>query len=134
MTADAVSKGAEKKGVIKFNQKSYETWSQARDAYRSVSRNAKITSVWNQVFVEAEDIEDDSKPFQLKCKGCKRSCQLNNPSKWKKEHNCKAPAPNGMRSASVAALRGARVDILQRCDQTGVSVLPLEASHRCVLA
>ena len=80
----------DKLNVIWFNQKTDSSWSLAREAYRAISRDAKVSSVLNQVFAEAEaeDIEDDEKPFQLKCKVCKRNCQLNNPSKWKKEHNC----------------------------------------------
>ena len=93
MITDVVSKGADKLTVIRFNQKTYSSLSQAREAYRAVSRNAKVSSVWNQVIAEAENIEDDEKPFQLKCKVCKRNCQLNNPSKWKKEHNCRTVAP-----------------------------------------
>jgi hypothetical protein len=125
MITDVVSKGADKLTVIRFNQKTYSSWSQAREAYRAVSRNAKVSSVWNQVFAEAEYIEDDEKPFQLKCKVCKRNCQLNNPSKWKKEHNCRTVAPKGMGSGSVAALPGAHFEFLECSDQTDCYVLTL---------
>ena len=37
MVNDAVSKGADRQIVIKFNQRSYNSWSQAREAYRAVS-------------------------------------------------------------------------------------------------
>jgi hypothetical protein len=40
-------------------------------------------------------LNEDTKPFKLRCKTCKGSCRLNNPSEWKKEHNCKG-APNGV--------------------------------------
>ena len=89
MVTNAVSKGADKQNVIKFNKRSYNSWSQAREAYWAVRRSAKVNSVWNQVFVAAEDIEDDDKPFQLKCKVYRRNCQLNNPSKWKKEQTAR---------------------------------------------
>ena len=115
MVTDAVSKGADKHIVIKFKQRAYTSWSQAREAYRAVSRRANVNSVWNQVFVAAADIEDDDKPFQLKCKVCKRNCQLNNPSKWKKEHNCKEIARKGVRSGPVAALPGAHFGCVRLC-------------------
>jgi hypothetical protein len=38
--------------VIKFNQKSYGSWTKARDAYRSVSKNATVASFWNMVYAE----------------------------------------------------------------------------------
>ena len=126
MVADAVSKGADKQNVIKFNKRSYRSWSQACEAYWAVSRSAKVNSVWNQVFVAAEDIEDDEKPFQLKCKAYRRNRQLNNPSKWKKEHNYKVIAPKGVRSGSVAALLGAHFGILSRFNETDFYVLTLE--------
>jgi hypothetical protein len=47
------------------------------------------------VCVEADDANDDTKPFKLRCKTCQGSCQLNNSSKWKKEQNCKG-APKGV--------------------------------------
>ena len=74
----------------------------------------------------AEDIEDDDKPFQLKYKVYKRNGQLNNPSKWKKEHNCKVIAPKGVRSGSVAAFPGAHFGILSRFNETDLYVLTLE--------
>ena len=56
MVTNAVSKGANKQIVTNFNQKSYNSWSQARKAYRAVNGNAKVTSTWNHVFLVAEDI------------------------------------------------------------------------------
>ena len=56
MVTDAVRKVADKQIVIKFKQWAYNSWSQAREAYRAVSRSANVNSVWNQVFVAAEDI------------------------------------------------------------------------------
>ena len=53
MITDVVSKGADKVNVIRFNQKMYNSWSQAREAYRAVIRIAKVSSVWNQAFAEA---------------------------------------------------------------------------------
>ena len=53
MITDVVSKGADKLNVIRSNQKTYSSWSQAREAYLVISRNAKVSSVWNQVFAEA---------------------------------------------------------------------------------
>ena len=114
MVTDAVNKGADKQIVIKFKQRAYNSWSQAREAY-SVSRSANVSSVRNQVFVAAEDIEDDENPFQLKCKVCKRNFQLNNQSKWKKEHNCKVIAPKGVRSGPVAALPSAHFGCVRLC-------------------
>ena len=40
MVTNVVSKGADKQNVIKFNQRSYHSWSQAREAYLAVSRDA----------------------------------------------------------------------------------------------
>jgi hypothetical protein len=62
--------GLAKLAVIKFNQKSYGTWTKAREAYGSVSKNATVTSVWNMVYAEPDDADDGNKPFQLKCKNC----------------------------------------------------------------
>ena len=115
MVTDAVSKGAGTQIVIKFKQKAYNSWSQAPEAYRAVSRSANLNSVWNHVFVAAEDMEDDDKPFQLKFKVCKRNCQLSNQSKWKKEHNCKVIAPKGVRSSPVAALLGTHFGCVRFC-------------------
>ena len=53
MVNDAFSKGADIHGVIKFDQKPYNSLSQACEAYRTVSRNAKVTSGWHHVFVAA---------------------------------------------------------------------------------
>jgi hypothetical protein len=127
MTDDAVSKqqGAAKQAEIKFNQKSYSCWSEARDAYRSVSRNVNITSVWSMVYAEADDVDDDNKPFQLKCKKCNCNCQLNNPSKWKREHNCKKTARRGI--GSVSALPGAQIKFIARLHSTSVLV-PAQAT------
>jgi hypothetical protein len=108
MNSDTFSEqqGPAEQAVIKFNQKSYCSWTDARDAYRSVSRNATVTSVWNMVYAEADDADDDNKPFKLKCKNCNINCQLNNPSKWKRDHKCKKTAPRG--KGSVSSLQGAQ--------------------------
>jgi hypothetical protein len=54
MNSDAFSEQQDlaKLIIIKFNQKSYGSWTKARDAYRSVSKNATVTSVWNMVYAE----------------------------------------------------------------------------------
>jgi hypothetical protein len=54
MNSDAIIEQQDlaKLTVIKFNQKSYGSWTKARDAYRSVSKNATVTSVWNMVYAE----------------------------------------------------------------------------------
>jgi hypothetical protein len=54
MNSDAFSEQQDlaKLTVIKFNQKSYGSWTKACDAYRSVSKNAMVTSVWNMVYAE----------------------------------------------------------------------------------
>jgi hypothetical protein len=54
MNSDAFSEQQDlaKLTVIKFNQKSYGSWTKARDAYRSVSKKATVTSVWNMVYAE----------------------------------------------------------------------------------
>jgi hypothetical protein len=116
MNSDAFSEQQDlaKLTVIKFNQKSYGSWTKARDAYRSVSKNATVTSVWNMVYAEPDDADDDSKPFQLKCKHCNVNCQLNNPSKWKRDHKCKKTAPRGV--GSVSSLQGAQFKFFKiRC-------------------
>ena len=53
MITSVVSKGADKLNVIRINQKTYSSWSKAREAYIVVSKNAKVSSVWNQDFTEA---------------------------------------------------------------------------------
>ena len=40
MVTDAVSKGTDKQMVINFKQRSYNSWSQAREAYPAASRSA----------------------------------------------------------------------------------------------
>jgi hypothetical protein len=83
---------------IKFNQKQYNSWKDARNAYRTVSAKRSVGSVWNKVALHGEVKDDDNSPFELRCRTCAQSRQLNNPSKWNKEHNCKGPKnrPDGL--------------------------------------
>jgi hypothetical protein len=38
--------------------------------------------------VSLRDSDDEDTPFKLRCENCDSSCQLPNPAKWKKDHNC----------------------------------------------
>jgi hypothetical protein len=87
--------------VINFNNKSYSRWTKARDAYRSVCRNARVNSVWKMVYAERDDADDDNKPFQLKCKNYNVNCQLKAPSTWKRYQKCKKTAPRSIGSVSA---------------------------------
>jgi hypothetical protein len=76
---------------VKFNGKQYQGWRQAREAFRSLKNKSKPHSVWQMLTLVAEAVDDDNSPFALQCSQCERSCQLINPSKWKKEHKCSGP-------------------------------------------
>jgi hypothetical protein len=94
-------RGPAELAVINFNNESYGSWAKARDAYRPVSRNARVNSVWKKVNTEPDDADADNKPFQLECKICNVNCQLKAPSKWKRDHQCKKTAPRSIGSVSL---------------------------------
>jgi hypothetical protein len=111
MKSEAFSEqqGLAKLTVIKFNQKSYGSWTKldkARDAYRFVGKHATVTIGWKMAYAEPDDAHDYNKPFQLKCKNCNLNCQLNNPLKGTRVHMCKKTTPRG--TGSVSSLQSAQ--------------------------
>jgi hypothetical protein len=78
---------------ISFNNQKYKSWRAARNAYNNLSAKCKAGSVWTLVRLTSTDPENYDLPFQLLCKQCNRSCQLNNPAKWKRDHKCSPKEP-----------------------------------------
>jgi hypothetical protein len=89
MTEASASTSVRKK--IKFNGNLYDGWSAVRDAYTSVCTKSRAKGVWGVVRLDSETPGDSTGPFVLPCKGCSKTCQLANPSKWFGEHKCKGP-------------------------------------------
>jgi hypothetical protein len=67
--------------TIKFNNKLYESWNSAKDAFKVKPRGSS-----NWATINAADQSDGSRKLQCKCG---QSCQLGNPSQFFKQHKRK---------------------------------------------
>jgi hypothetical protein len=92
--------------VVSFNNRKYPSWRAARNGYNSVSGKSKAGSMWSLVRLTSTNPENHDLPFQLRCKNCGQSCQLNNPAKWKKEHKCPQKEPVGVPEAFAGVISG----------------------------
>jgi hypothetical protein len=84
--SNADSSAAMAEEAVLFNNKQYKSWKDARKAYDSVSSKGKPGSVWSMLALTSADPGNQDLPFQLRCRHCDQSCQLRNPSKWKRDH------------------------------------------------
>jgi hypothetical protein len=92
--------------VVTFNNRKYPSMRAARNAYNIVGGKSKAGSMWSLVRLMSTNPENHDLPFQLRCKNCGQSCQLNNPAKWKKEHKCPQKEPVGVPEAFAGVIRG----------------------------
>jgi hypothetical protein len=94
-TVARTSAAAAADDVIRFNNSTYSSWRQARDAYNSVSAKCKPGSVWLKLKLVSADPDNYDLPFRLRCKDCDTTCQLMNPAKFKREQSGGLPRLRG---------------------------------------
>jgi hypothetical protein len=94
---DSNTSGPSQDVTIKFNNKLYESWNSAKDAFHKV----KTRGSSNWATITAVDQPDGS--FKLQCK-CGQSCQLGNPSQFFKNHKCKPLGERASKSKHGGAL------------------------------
>jgi hypothetical protein len=112
MTEASASTSVRKK--IKFNGNLYDDRSAVRDAYTSVCTKSQAKGVCKGVVrLDSEKPGDSTGPFVLRCKGCSKTCQLANPSKWFGEHKCK-----GLKGAAGKGVQGPLPQTVQQFGST----------------
>jgi hypothetical protein len=101
----AIASVSIEQAAMKFNE-NFLSWRDARDKYTWVS-NWGTSHVWARVKLVGED---ETKPFQLCCRKCGASCQLENPTKCISDHSqsacdrqLKKSAKGGARTAGLAS-------------------------------